>query len=93
MDTLDSREVAPLRASEYMFSMNTQASITGGLAIAVPAIVKGLYEAHKRYGRLPWKNILEPVIQLAKNGFPVESHLAKKITEYKREIFYRESLR
>jgi len=46
------------------------------LSIAVPGTPAGLFEAHRKYGRLPWREVLEPVIKLAEDGITVSADLA-----------------
>ena len=53
----------------------------GGLAIGVPGQVKGLYEAHQQFGRLPWSELVQPSIELAENGVKILPSVAKSITE------------
>lgn len=48
----------------------------GPLAWSVPGCVAGWRDLHARYGRLPWKRLLAPAIDLAENGFPVASVIA-----------------
>lgn len=43
---------------------------TGATAAGVPGEVKGFYKAWKKYGKLPWKDLVQPSIDMAKNGFP-----------------------
>lgn len=79
--SIDFREVAPKGASRDMFldakgEPVPNASVWGGLAVAVPAEGRGLAEIHKRFGKLPLKVIAEPAIRLSK-GFAVGPHLAK----------------
>jgi gamma-glutamyltranspeptidase/glutathione hydrolase len=50
-------------------------------AIGVPGTVAGLLLAHKKFGSLPLKKILEPAIKHAANGFPVDGTLAKLILD------------
>src|SRR5207253_162402 len=66
---LDFREVAPLLAKETMYLTEegkTQPLLSqeGALAVGTPGLVKGLYEIHKRWGKLPWKDAVEPAIRL-----------------------------
>ena len=41
--------------------------------MGVPGMIKGLEKAWKMFGRLPWADLIQPSIILAKNGFPVTS--------------------
>lgn len=41
----------------------------GGSAVAVPGDLKGLKALHERFGQLPWKDVVQPSIDLARNGF------------------------
>lgn len=47
--------------------------------VAIPGEVAGLLEAHERYGQLPLAQVMEPAIQLAENGFPINQILANMI--------------
>ncbi|KAJ6635228.1 Scoloptoxin SSD14 [Pseudolycoriella hygida] len=73
IETLNAREVAPIAATRDMFDDAT--SSQGGLAIAVPAALKGLYALHSKYGRLDWKHIVLSVAEIADNGFSVSRFL------------------
>ena len=42
----------------------------GPTASGVPGEVKGSYEAWKKYGKLAWRELVQPSIDMAKNGFP-----------------------
>ena len=46
-------------------------STLGGLAIGVPGTVAGLEAIHKKFGTLPWKDLVQPAINLALNGYVV----------------------
>ncbi len=74
---LDFREIAPRAASRDMYldaSGNvTDKSLTGALAAGVPGSVAGLYEAHRKFGRRPWAEVVAPAIALAEKGFTIDS--------------------
>ena len=40
------------------------------LASGVPGTVDGMITAHSKYGKLPFKDVIQPAIDLAENGFP-----------------------
>lgn len=74
---LDYREVAPLAATRDMYldaeGNRTDRMIVGHLAVAVPGSVAGLAEAHRRFGRLTFADVLAPAIRLAEEGFPLDT--------------------
>ena len=51
----------------------------GGLAIAVPGLLHGMDVAWRRFGKLTWKQLFDPVVALARNGFPITSTINKAI--------------
>ncbi len=79
--TIDYREVAPAKSTRemYMNSPQKDASLTGQLAAGVPGTVYGMAEAHRMFGRLPWKDVVQPARQLAQNGFTLSRHLAQEL--------------
>lgn len=90
MKALDFRERAPLKANRTMYldaqgKVRPGASVDGHLAVATPGTIAGLYEAHRRYGRLPWKTVVAPAIQLAEEGFPV-SHRFVEATQARQKM-------
>ena len=81
--TFDYRERAPLGATRTMYvgaDGNIDRSLTsaGYLAPGVPGTVRGLEMAHKKFGRLRWKDIVAPAIELAE-GFPMSAALARSL--------------
>ncbi len=69
---LDFREVAPLAATRDMYldakGHVTDRSVTGALAVGVPGSVAGLWAAHQKFGKLPWRDVIQPAIDLAEKG-------------------------
>lgn len=48
-EAIDFRETAPAAASEDMYEGNSQGSVTGGLAVAIPSELRGLEYIHRKY--------------------------------------------
>ena len=81
----EGREEALGATTEYMF-MNTDGTSmvrdryrVGGISVATPGILRVLETVHKKYGRLPWKDLFTPTITLAQNGFKVSKRLYASI--------------
>ena len=71
---LDYREKAPYAAYRDMYldengDVIDQATLIGGQAAAVPGTVAGMWAAHQRYGKLPWRDLVQPAAKLAAEGF------------------------
>jgi len=82
VDALDYREKAPAAAHPDMYLAETGAAIPelsarGHLSAGVPGTVAGLVEAHQKYGKLPWKELVQPAIDLALNGFTLTEKEAR----------------
>ena len=83
---LDYREVAPAAASRDMYldargEPVEGASLVGHRAVGVPGTVAGLWEAHRRLGRLSWGELVAPAIDLAESGFTVPLQLEARVQE------------
>jgi len=80
---IDYRETAPAGATHDMYLDSagnlTDASVTGDLAAGIPGSVAGMFEAHRRYGRLPWADIIAAAVRLAGDGFVLDAHRARGI--------------
>jgi gamma-glutamyltranspeptidase/glutathione hydrolase len=87
---LDYRETAPAKATHDMYldaaGQPTDQSISGPLASGVPGSVAGMLEAHRRFGRLRLARVLEPAIRLARDGFLVDSFLARSLARGVRQF-------
>ncbi|MFT5860795.1 MAG: gamma-glutamyltranspeptidase/glutathione hydrolase [Flavobacteriaceae bacterium] len=74
--TIDFREKAPLAATSEMFqdangNLVSGSNHNGLLSVGVPGTVAGMFYAHKKYGNLPWNELVQPAINLAQGGFPM----------------------
>ncbi|MBN3807966.1 gamma-glutamyltransferase [Paraburkholderia sp. Ac-20347] len=88
---LDYRERAPLAATRTMYqddkgNVIPGKSLYGYDAVGVPGTVEGMWEAQKRFGKLPWKQVLQPAIHYARDGFVVDELLAKRREEASKEF-------
>ncbi|HEX8273934.1 MAG TPA: gamma-glutamyltransferase [Longimicrobiaceae bacterium] len=83
--SLDFREAAPLKATRDMFldaqGNLTDRSLVGHLAAGVPGSVAGMWEAHRRFGSLPWAELVQPAVNLAE-GIVVHERLAGSLRSY-----------
>jgi gamma-glutamyltranspeptidase/glutathione hydrolase len=70
----DYRERAPAAAFPTMFTK--EESQFTHRAVAIPGTVRGFALAHRRFGTLPWSELLQPAIALARDGFLVDTNLA-----------------
>ncbi|RXJ49484.1 gamma-glutamyltransferase [Gelidibacter gilvus] len=80
--TIDFREKAPLLATAEMFLDSSGNLVKGsnheGLkSVGVPGTVAGLYLAHQKYGALPWKDLVQPSVDLAEKGVVLSYALAE----------------
>ena len=81
---LDYRETAPGAAHRDMF-LNEQgdvienSTLIGARAAGVPGTVAGFWAAHQRFGKLPWEQVLQPAIRLAREGFVPAEVLADDV--------------
>ena len=84
-EVIDCREVAGEAASTDMFQaegLPHNASLVGGLAIAVMGELRGLELSHARHGRLDWATVVRPAMELARDGIQVYPHLAADILSF-----------
>jgi gamma-glutamyltranspeptidase/glutathione hydrolase len=77
----DGRETAPAAAKPERFigsdglPLKFYDAVVGGRAVGVPGTVALLAETHRKHGRLPWRQLFEPAVALAEQGFPVSPRL------------------
>jgi gamma-glutamyltranspeptidase/glutathione hydrolase len=84
---LDYREKAPLGATKNMYldedgNVIEGKSTVGPMAIGVPGTIAGVFKAQQRFGVLDVETILQPVIELANNGFEVTQKQGSRFIEY-----------
>ena len=80
----DGRETAPAAAADYRFLrdgkvLSFNAAVNSGLSVGTPGLLRVLELAHSQQGRLPWKRLFQPAIDLAEQGFPVSPRLHAQI--------------
>jgi gamma-glutamyltranspeptidase/glutathione hydrolase len=80
---LDYRECAPESAQRDMYldeagEVVPGMGVVGRHSVAVPGTVQGLWDAHSRFGSLPWRRLVVPAIRYAKQGFIVHRQLIER---------------
>ena len=88
VQSYDGRETAPMAATEnhlrYVDDVSDRTlplpnARASGRSIGTPGAVRMLDLAHKDHGRLPWRDLLQPGIALATDGFAISGRLADAI--------------
>ena len=87
IESYDGRETAPALATPDRFlgadgqPLPFDQAMPGGRSVGVPGIIRMLEMAHRDHGILPWRELLQPAIDLAEQGFAISPRLAEKIAE------------
>lgn len=97
-DVIDYREKAPALASRDMFldksgNVSTGLSTDTPLGSGVPGSVDGMLYAHSKYGKLPFRDVIQPAIDLAQKGFYLTRQQADDLNSNKTQFIERNSFR
>ncbi|MEX6506516.1 gamma-glutamyltransferase [Jiella sp. M17.18] len=85
LTTFDGRETAPAADDPTLFldkagdPLAFYDAVVGGRSVGTPGTVRLMYETHERFGALPWAQVVQPAIDLARNGFAVSPRLHELI--------------
>jgi gamma-glutamyltranspeptidase/glutathione hydrolase len=94
VDAIDYREKSPLKATFNMY-LDAASNVINGLstdthlASGVPGTIDGIISAHEKYGKLPFKDVIQPAIDLAEKGFPITGSQAESLNNTRREFIER----
>ena len=88
---LDYREKAPLAAHHDFYldedkNVIPNMSTLGANAIGIPGTIAGLFKVHEKFGTIPFKELIQPAIDLAKKGVVVTKKQAKSINKYRKDF-------
>ena len=89
--SLDFREKAPQKASKNMYldkagNVIPNLSTDGALSVGIPGSVAAIFEVHKKFGKLPLKDLFQPAIDLAEKGIIITEKEKAKLDEYRAVI-------
>lgn len=81
---IDYREMAPSKAHRDMY-LDSEGEVTrdsreGPRAAGIPGVVAGMAMAHAKYGSLPWNELVEPAVKLARDGWALDSFHADDLS-------------
>lgn len=84
---LDYREKAPGAATKNMYLDSLQEvipnlSTEGAMAVGVPGTISGIFAAHEKFGSMPIEQLLQPVVDLARDGYVVTENQAARLERY-----------
>jgi gamma-glutamyltranspeptidase/glutathione hydrolase len=82
--SFDYREKAPAASTPTMYlkpdgTIDRSLTRAGWLAPGVPGTVRGLAMAHRKFGKLPWADVVRPAAKLASGGFRLSKALASSL--------------
>ncbi len=85
--SLDYREKAPLAAHKDMYldengDVISALSKEGGLAVGVPGTIAGIFAVHEKLGSMPMEQLLQPVIDLAMQGYVITQKQQARLDNY-----------
>ena len=95
---LDYREKAPMMSGRTMF-LDAEGNVIEGMSTAtcmasgVPGTVDGMLKIHERSGILPFSEVIQPAIDLARNGFPLTAGGAASLNSHREAFIARNSYR
>lgn len=89
VETVDGRETAPKAAGPQWFYVNGQPlpiieAIPGGRSVGVPGNLRLAALAHAHHGKLAWRALFQPAIQLARDGFVMTPRLYAMLSRFPR---------
>lgn len=89
--SIDFREKAPGKSHADMYldkagNIIHEASTLGRLASGVPGSVDGMVQAHAKFGKLSWKQVLQPAIDIAANGVVLTEREARSLNAIKSDL-------
>jgi gamma-glutamyltranspeptidase/glutathione hydrolase len=87
--TLDFREKAPLAAHKDMYldslgNVIEGKSTYGANAVGVPGSIAGIFEVYQKFGTLPFKDLIQPAIDLARNGITITKNQSEDLSGAKK---------
>lgn len=87
--TLDFREKAPLAAHKDMYldslgNVIEGKSTYGASAVGVPGSIAGVFEVYQKFGTLPFKDLIQPAIDLARNGITITKNQSEDLSGAKK---------
>lgn len=71
----------PKRVKGRSYAGRPQQAVDGGLSVAVPLELRGLWLAHQRHGSRPWAELVQPVASLARTGFPAPPYIVHVLSD------------
>ena len=95
VQTYDGRETAPAAATpNYLRDVDDATDRTvprpdarrSGRSIGTPGVLRLLELAHRDHGRLPWRELFQPGIDIATRGFNISPRMAASIDAFKADL-------